>query len=72
LKRLIISDSVLQYLDLRKKTYMKYNASDYIIKGILSQKELNKELYLIIYYLNNISPIERNYAIYNKKLLAII
>ncbi len=51
---------------------MKYNASDYIIKGILSQKELNKELYLIIYYLNNISPIERNYAIYNKKLLAII
>ncbi len=51
---------------------MKYNASDHIIKEILLQKELNEELYLIIYYLSNISPIERNYIIYNKKLLIII
>ncbi len=69
---LIISDSVLQYFDLRKKTYVRYNASDYIIKEILSQKELNKELYLIVYYLSSISPAERNYIIYNKELLTII
>ncbi len=30
-----MSDSVLQYFDLSKKTYMKYNVSNYIIKGIL-------------------------------------
>jgi len=51
---------------------VKYNASDYITKEILSQKELNEKLHLITYYFNNMSPTERNYAIYNKELLAII
>ncbi len=51
---------------------MKYNISDYITEGILSQKGLNKKLHLITYYLSNISPAERNYIIYNKKLLIII
>ncbi len=46
--------------------------SDHITKGILLQKGLNEKLYLITYYLSNISPIKRNYIIYNKKLLAII
>ncbi len=46
--------------------------SDYIIKRILLQKELNDKLYLIAYYLSNMSPAERNYVIYNKKLLIII
>ncbi len=51
---------------------MKYNASNHITEEILSQKELDKELYLITYYLNSMSSIERNYIIYNKKLLIII
>jgi len=68
----MISDSVLQHFNLRKKTYVKYNMSDYIIKRILLQKELNDKLYLIAYYLSNMSPAERNYVIYNKKLLIII
>jgi len=72
LKKLIISDSILQYFNLRKKTYVKYNINNYIIKEILSQKELERELHLIAYYLSSMSPIERNYAIYNKKLLMII
>ncbi len=53
-------------------SYIKYNASDYIIKEILSQKKLNKKLYLITYYLSSISSAERNYIIYNKELLIII
>ncbi len=72
LKKLIIFNSVLQYFNLRKKIYVKYNASDYITKEILLQKGLNKKLYLITYYLSSISPIERNYIIYNKELLTII
>ncbi len=67
-----MSDSVLQYFNLRKETYVKYNASNHITEGILSQKELNEELHSITYYLSSISPAERNYVIYNKKLLAII
>ena len=72
LKKLIISDSVLQHFNLRKKTYIKYNTSNHIIKEILLQKELDEKLHLIIYYLSSISPIKRNYAIYNKELLTII
>ncbi len=72
LKKLITSNSVLQYFDLRKKTYIKCDISNYIIKEILSQKELNRELYFITYYLSNISSVERNYIIYDKKLLTII
>ena len=51
---------------------MKYNASNYITEEILSQKELNRELHLITYYLSSMSPAERNYIIYNKELLIII
>ena len=51
---------------------MKYNASNHIIKEILLQKELNRELHLITYYLSSISLAERNYIIYNKDLLMII
>ena len=72
LKKLITSNSVLQYFDLRKKTYIKYNASNLITKEILSQKELNKKLHSITYYLSSMSPAERNYIIYNKELLVII
>ncbi len=46
--------------------------SNHIIKEILSQKGLNKELHLITYYLSSMSSAERNYVIYNKKLLVII
>ncbi len=35
LKKLIISDLILQYFDLKKKIYVKYNISDYITKEIL-------------------------------------
>ncbi len=67
-----MSDLVLQYFNLRKKTYVKYNINNYITEEILSQKELNKKLHFITYYLSSMSSIERNYILYNKKLLTII
>ncbi len=72
LKKLMTSNLILQYFNSRKKTYVKYDVSDYIIEGILSQKELNGELYLITYYLSSMSSVERNYVIYDKELLVII
>ena len=51
---------------------MKCNVNNHITKEILSQKESDKKLYLITYYLSSISLTERNYIIYNKKLLMII
>ena len=45
---------------------------EYITGGVLSQYNNKGFLRLYIYFLKKNSPIECNYEIYNKKLLAVI
>ena len=45
---------------------------DNIIAGVFSQKQLDGNWHLIIYYLKTIADAELNYLIYNKEMLAII
>ena len=47
------------------------NASDYAIGGVLSQEQ-DKKWKLIVFLSRTMQPAERNYEIYDKKLLAIV
>ena len=62
----------MRYFDPNKKRFIECDSSDIIISDIFSQ--LNKEgrLKFIAYFSKNINPAERNYIIYNKKILIII
>jgi hypothetical protein len=55
-----------------KKIVLKTDASNFVIRACLNQLGENSKFKLIIYYSRKLSPIELNYNIYNKELLAII
>ena len=45
---------------------------NFILKAYIVQKYKDKIQYLIVYYSKKLIPLELNYNIYNKELLAII
>ena len=45
---------------------------DFILGAYLMQKYKDKVWYPVIYYSYKITPLELNYNIYNKELLAIV
>jgi hypothetical protein len=51
---------------------LKTDASDSVIAGIYSQKQLDREWHPITYYLKTIVNTKLNYPIYDKEMLAII
>ena len=64
--------SILKYFNLKAIIYIKTDASDYINREVLLQKNKEKNLHLVTYFSKLITSAECNYDIYNKKLLAII
>ena len=50
------------------KIRMKVNALDYVIK-IISMEYINRCQRLVIYLSKSLNKIEKNYEIYNKKML---
>ena len=71
LKERFIIALVLTIFDPKRKIILKTNISNFTIRVYLSQK-YNKKLKLVTYYSYKIIPIELNYNIYNKELLAIV
>ena len=63
---------ILSYIDQNKKTILETNSFNYVNNDILSQYDDEETLHSMIYYSKNLSLIECNYEIYDKKLLAII
>ena len=63
---------MLIYLNAEREIIMETDASDSISAGIISQYDDNGILYPVAYFLNKHSPVEYNYEIYDKKLIAII
>ena len=51
------------------KIRMKVNALDYVIKKIISMEYINRCQRLVIYLSKSLNKIEKNYKIYNKKIL---
>ncbi|KAG5722531.1 hypothetical protein E4T56_gene2919 [Termitomyces sp. T112] len=73
LKKAFTSAPVLHHFDPSLLIMLKCDASDYAITGILSQSNSGgKDLHPVAFYTQSIIPVELNYDIYNKKLLAII
>ena len=50
---------------------METDASEHIIRGVLSQEQEEKWR-PIAFLLRTLQPVERNYKIYDKELLAIV
>ena len=55
-----------------KKIILKIDSLDFMIRACLNQLDENSKFKLIAYYSRKLSPVELNYNIYNKELLAII
>ena len=58
--------------NLEKEIIVETNALDYTIRVYISQKDNNRKLRPIAFYLRKMNPIELNYKIHNKELLAIV
>jgi len=53
--------------------HIKADSSDFASGAILSQQLLGEEKWhLVAFYRKSLSPVERNYEIHNKEMLAII
>ena len=66
---------ILKDFDPNLETILETDASDYIVSGILSQKHLENDehvLHSVAYLFEKISPVECNYGIADKELLAIV
>jgi len=59
-------------LDLNKKIKMKIDTLDYTMVGVLSMECSNGWWRLITYLSKSLNETERNYEIYDKKILAVI
>ena len=51
---------------------METDASDYALVGIMSQYDTNSILHPVVFFSEKHLPMECNYEIYNKELMAII
>ena len=71
LKKKITSQPVLSLPRREGKFRVETDASEHAIKGVLSQEQDGKWK-LIAFLSRTMQPAERNYKIYNKKLLAIV
>ena len=71
LKKKITSQPVLSLPRREGKFRVETDASEHAIGGVLSQEQDGKWK-LIAFLSRTMQPAERNYKIYNKKLLAIV
>jgi hypothetical protein len=62
---------MLAHFDPKKETWVETDASDFVTAGVLSQIH-NGILWPVAFFSKKMSPVECNYMIYDKELLAII
>jgi hypothetical protein len=63
---------ILVLFNLEEEIIIKMNVSNYVIKACLNQKDKDRRLHLVVFYLRKMSLIKRNYNIHNKELLIIV
>ena len=63
---------VLITINLDKEIRVKADASDFVIRGILSIKCEDKKQRPVAYISKSLNKVKRNYEIHNKEILAII
>jgi len=62
----------LKIYDPEKPAILEINASDYAIGACLNQLDKEGRLHSVAYYSRKMTPLELNYDIHNKELLAIV
>ncbi len=72
MKKRMTEASILRHFDQNKETILETDSFNYVNNDILSQYDDEETLHSMIYYSKNLSFVECNYEIYDKKLLAII
>ena len=72
LKQVFAFMSILQHFNFDLEIWLKTDVFDFVVVIILSQKEIEKLFYFIIYMSKIMSSVECNYEIYNKKFLIIV
>ncbi len=72
LKQQVMTVLVLKHFDSIKKAILKTDFLNYVNDEVLSQHNDEDILYSVIFYSKNMILAERNYKIYDKKLLIII
>ncbi len=72
MKKWMTEAFILRQFDQNKETILETDLFDYVNDDILSQYDDEEILHSMIYYSKNLSLVECNYEIYDKKLLAII
>ena len=58
--------------NLRKRTVIKVDILDLVIRDTLSQSDESENLHSIVFHFRKFTRSELNYEIYNKKLLTIV
>jgi len=72
LQRTLTTSPVLILPDYDKAFTLITNTSDYTTGTILKQEDALGRSHLVAYYSKSLQPVERNYEIHDKELLAII
>jgi hypothetical protein len=63
---------VLAHFDLDRDNIVEMDASDYVSASMLSQYDDDNVLHPVAYFSKKYSPVECNYKIYDKELMAIV
>jgi hypothetical protein len=72
LKATFTSAPVLDYFDPDRDISVETDASNYVSAGVLSQYHNNNVLHPVAYFSQKHSPVECNYEVYDKELMAIV
>ncbi len=72
MKRRMIEAFIFRYFNQIREIILKINSFNYVNDEVLSQYDNEEVLHSVTFYNKNISFVECNYEIYDKKLLAII
>ena len=63
---------VLWHFDLDREIIVETDASDYVLAGVMLQYDADGTLHSVAFFSKKHSPVECNYDIYDKELIAII
>ena len=69
---MFIKELILKIYKLKLLIKVKIDLLNFILGVYMVQKYKDKIQHLVIYYSKKLTPLELNYNIYNKELLAII
>jgi hypothetical protein len=72
LKEVMSSETVIQHFQPDRPTFVECDSSDFAVGGVLSQEGPDGLVRPVAFFSSTMSPAERNYAIYDKELLALI